>query len=204
LNLSRPINMSVVTDSVTATSWAKFHQMKAVFLDEQGVEHCQERCFVDRGNAASVLAYCLEKQSVLLVEQYRLPAYFNDPRDAVLLEVCGGMLNHGLSPEETAEHEGREELGVPLTQIEWVFSCYTGSGSVTEKFDCFLARYSAEAVIPKTAGNVSEDERTVVREVTYAEVDQGIRSGDICDARTIALFYILMRALGVGMPARRT
>jgi len=191
---SETISIRILQDDVTESAWAKFHRASATLVDKDGSEHVYHREFLDRGNAVAVLAFCIEKSSVLLVEQFRLPVYFNHQPDCFLLELCGGMV-HDHAPLEQAEFEGREELGVLLEGFVKAFSAYSSPGSITEKVEYYLARYSPFAPIPAIAGSRHEGEITVLHELTLEEMHIRIRDGSICDARTIALFYYLLNML---------
>jgi nudix-type nucleoside diphosphatase (YffH/AdpP family) len=191
---TEPISVRILQDEVTESAWAKFHRASAILIDEDGSEHVYHREFLDRGDAIAVLAFCREKNSVLLVEQFRLPVYFNHQPDCFLLELCGGMV-HDRLPLEGAELEAKEELGVELDGFVKAFSAYSSPGSITEKVEYYLGRYSPLAAIPAIAGNRREGERTVLHELSLDEVHQRIRDGRICDARTIALFYYLLNLL---------
>lgn len=189
--LKETCTVLIIQDDVIQSPWAKFHNVIAEVVHEDGKIATYQREFLDRGNAIAVLAVCYKKGTVLLVRQFRLPVYYNAPEDAWLLEACGGMLQ-GKSIEQTVEEETVEELGIKLHSFRKVFSAYSSPGSITEKIDYFIAQYDSDAVIPQSAGNSLEDEETIVEEITFAAAARGIQHGDICDLRTIALFNFLM------------
>ena len=59
----------------------------------------------DRGNAATLLPYNLASRTVVLVRQFRLPAYLNG-HDDLLIEAAAGMLDDE-TPERTDPRRGR-------------------------------------------------------------------------------------------------
>ncbi len=69
---------------------------------------------IDRGNAATLLPYNLAQRTVVLVRQFRYPAYVNG-HDDLLIEAAAGMLDDA-TPEVRIRAEAEEETGYRLAR----------------------------------------------------------------------------------------
>src|ERR1700730_4066862 len=87
----------------------------------------QHRETYDRGNGATLLPYNLAQRSVVLVRQFRYPAYVNG-HDDLLIEAAAGLLDD-LSPEERIRAEAEEETGYRLGDIRKGFEAFLGPGA---------------------------------------------------------------------------
>src|ERR1700689_4657019 len=72
----------------------------------------QHRESYDRGNGAALLPYNLAQGTVVLVRQFRYPAYVNG-HDDLLIEALAGLLDNE-SPEMRIRAEAEEETGYRL------------------------------------------------------------------------------------------
>src|ERR1700710_776413 len=99
----------------------------------------QHRETYDRGNGATLLPYNLAQRTVVLVRQFRYPAYVNG-HDDLMIEAAAGLLDNE-SPEVRIRAEAEEETGYRLGDIRKVFEAFMSPGSVTEKLHFFVAEY---------------------------------------------------------------
>src|ERR1700686_4205119 len=102
----------------------------------------QAREFYDRGNGAALLPYNLARRTVVLVRQFRYPAFVNG-HDDLLIEAAAGLLDNA-SPEARIRAEAEEETGYRLGEVSKVFEAFMSPGSVTEKLHFFVAAYEPE------------------------------------------------------------
>ena len=93
----------------------------------------------DRGHAAALLPYNPVSRMVLLVRQFRLPAYLA-AYDDFMIEVAAGMLDNE-TPEKRIRAEAEEETGYRLHDVRKVFEAFMSPGAVTEKLHLFVAKY---------------------------------------------------------------
>lgn len=145
----------------------------------------QHRETYDRGNGATLLPYNLGRRTVVLVRQFRYPAYVNG-HDDLMIEAAAGLLDDA-SPEERIRTEAEEETGYRLGAIRKVFEAYMSPGSVTEKLHFFVAEYDEEMRIGSGGGVASEGEDIEVLELAIDEALAMIADGRIVDAKTIML-----------------
>ena len=123
---------------------------------------------------------------VLLVRQFRLGAFLCDGA-LDLVEVCAGMLDDEPADVSIAR-ETWEEVGVRLGRLDHAFDIFTSPGGMTEKIACFVAPYIAEDRKGE-GGGVDADEYITVIEMPFVDALRGISTGEIRDAKTIALLY---------------
>jgi nudix-type nucleoside diphosphatase (YffH/AdpP family) len=145
----------------------------------------QHRETYDRGNGATLLPYSLKQRSVVLVRQFRYPAYVNG-YDDLMIEALAGLLDNE-SPELRIRAEAEEETGYRLRDIRKVFEAFMSPGSVTEKLHFFVAEYEPDMRISGGGGNPDEGEDIEVLELSIDEALAMIGDGRIVDAKTIML-----------------
>jgi nudix-type nucleoside diphosphatase (YffH/AdpP family) len=145
----------------------------------------QHRETYDRGNGATLLPYNLARRTVMLVKQFRYPAYVNGCDD-LLIEAAAGLLDNE-SPEKRIRAEAEEEIGYRLRDIRKIFEAYMSPGSVTEKLHFFVGEYQADMKIGDGGGNADEGEDIAVLELSIEEALAMIADGRIMDAKTIML-----------------
>jgi nudix-type nucleoside diphosphatase (YffH/AdpP family) len=145
----------------------------------------QRRETYQRSNAATLLPYNLAERTVVLVRQFRYPAYVNG-YDDLLIEAAAGMLDDA-SPEQRIRDELEEETGYRLGEIQKVFEAFMTPGAVTEKLHFFVAEYNSSMRIGNGGGLAAEGEDIEVLELPIDQALTMIGDGRIQDAKTIML-----------------
>jgi nudix-type nucleoside diphosphatase (YffH/AdpP family) len=145
----------------------------------------QQRESYDRGNGAALLPYNLAQGTVILVRQFRYPAYVNG-YDDLLIEAAAGLLDDE-TPELRIRAEAEEETGYRLGDIRKIFEAFMSPGSVTEKLHFFVAEYDPSMRIGSGGGNQDEGEDIEVLELPIDQAMAMIAHGRIVDAKTIML-----------------
>jgi ADP-ribose pyrophosphatase len=147
---------------------------------------------VRRGPAISVLLYDPDRDSVVLVEQFRIAALYGG-LSPWQVEAVAGLIDADETPEEVAHRETREEANLeivgPLVPIQRMLPA---GGSLDEVIWLFCGRVNSRG-----AGGVyglaeeHEDIRVVVK--TIPEVEAMLDSGYIESALTLISLYWLLR-----------
>lgn len=149
----------------------------------------------DHGHGAAVLPYDAARRTVLLVRQFRLPAYLSGT-DGHIIEACAGLLD-GDDPAECARREAEEELGFRLHSLRQMTSVFSTPGAVTERLTLFLADYGAGDKIGAGGGHPHEGEDIEILELPFDEARRLAADGGIIDAKTVMLILFLERELGL-------
>ena len=145
----------------------------------------QSRETYDRGHGATILLYNRERRTVVLVRQFRLPAYV-EGHDGFLIETAAGLLDQE-TPEVRIKAEVEEETGYRISEVRKVFEAFMSPGSVTERLHFFVAEYDP-ASRPGAGGGLAEEGEDI--EVLELEMEQAMAmmaSGEIADGKTIML-----------------
>ncbi len=145
----------------------------------------QAREIYDTGDGAAILLYDPTRSTVVLVRQFRLPAYLKEGRDS-MVEVCAGRLE-GLDPETRIAREAEEETGFRVRHPRRLFEGYSSPGAFCEKLTFFVAEYSAADKIGDGGGVEHEGEDIEVLEPTLDEALTMVARGEIVDTKTILL-----------------
>ncbi|MEZ5822567.1 MAG: NUDIX domain-containing protein [Xanthobacteraceae bacterium] len=159
---------------------------------DDGQWQTQNREVLDRGDAAALLPYNLDGRSVVLVKQFRYPAYANG-HDDLLIEAAAGLLDDA-SPEQRIRLEAEEETGYRLHEVRKIFEAFMSPGALTEKIHFFVAEYDPSMRVGAGGGLAHEGEEIEVLELPFDEALAMIDDGRIVDAKTIMLLqYAALR-----------
>jgi nudix-type nucleoside diphosphatase (YffH/AdpP family) len=150
-----------------------------------GTWQMQQRETYDRGNAAVILPYNPRRRTVVLIKQFRYPAFVNG-YDELMIEAAAGLLDDE-SPENRIRAEAEEEAGYRLRDVRKIFESFMSPGSVTEKLHFFVAEYEPDMKIGDGGGLKDEGEDIEVIEPSIDEALAMIADGRIVDGKTIML-----------------
>jgi len=153
-----------------------------------------ERVFdiVRRGAAAAVLLYDPDRDSVVLIEQFRVAALFAG-RSPWQVEAVAGLIDLNETPEEVARREAREEANLdPIGPLLPIQAMMPATGSLDEAVWLYCGRVDSRAAagISGVAAE-QEDIRVVVK--TIAEIEAMLDAGQIDSAHTLISLYWLLR-----------
>ena len=187
----------VVIEKVEPLShrWAKLDRYTIRYTRSDGREDVLVREVHDHGHGATVLPYDVRRGTVLLVRQFRLPAWLHD-HDGFIIETCAGLLD-GDDPAQCAKREAEEELGFRLANLRFMTTVYMTPGAVTERLSLFIADYDHDSRIGAGGGEAHEGEDIEVLEIPFDEMRQMVKDGRITDAKTVMLSLFLERELGL-------
>jgi nudix-type nucleoside diphosphatase (YffH/AdpP family) len=132
-----------------------------------------------------ILLYDKVRRTVILVKQFRFPAFVNG-EDDLLIEAPAGLLDSA-SPEARIRAEVEEETGYLVRDVEKVFEAFMSPGSVTERLYFFVGRYEPADRVSDGGGHADEGEDIEVLEVPFDRAMAMVASGEIRDAKTIML-----------------
>jgi ADP-ribose pyrophosphatase len=142
--------------------------------DPQGFEI--RRAIIHHPGSAVVMPVD-ERDRVLLVRQYRLPARGH------LWELPAGRVDKGETALQAARRELAEETGLRARRLRKLAEFYPSPGFLTEKMTIFLA-----TGLTQGAASPMEDECIEMRWFPAAQLERLIRTGRIRDAKTQIAF----------------
>ncbi|OAT33685.1 ADP-ribose diphosphatase [Proteus myxofaciens] len=130
----------------------------------------------ERGHAGVLLAYDPKKDSVVLIEQIRIPAYETSDTPW-LLEAIAGMIEEGETPKEVVKREAQEEAGISIGRCEPIISYLSSPGGASERMHVFVGEVdstTAKGIHGLDSENEDIRVHVVSREQAYQWVEQGI------------------------------
>jgi len=103
------------------------------------------RELVERGNAVCVLPYDPVRDTVVLIEQFRIGAYVAGVAPWQI-ETVAGIIDPGESEEDVARRECLEECGCTIAELHFVCRVLSSSGIMSELTAVFCGIVDATAV----------------------------------------------------------
>lgn len=147
-----------------------------VATDPSGFEI--HRSIVRHPGSAVIMAVD-ERERILLVKQFRLPA------KRELWELPAGRIDPGETPLRAAKRELREETGYSAKKWIKMVTFWASPGYVDEKMNLFLA-----SDLTPGQSHPMEDERINLRWFQKKEMQELVRSGKILDAKTLIGYFM--------------
>jgi ADP-ribose pyrophosphatase len=132
-----------------------------------------------RTNCVAVLLYDPDADKVVLIEQFRIGAAITvNTERAWLVEIVGGAIDEGETPEEVARRESQEEAGCDILELTLINRFYTTPGGSSELISLFYGRVDSTQV-GGIHGLDHEDEDIMVCAVPFDEVYRMLEEGEI-------------------------
>ena len=185
------LNINVIKNKILSENYFVLRNITYDLTQRDGQVVQHKREVYDRGNGATVLLYNSQKQSVVLVRQFRIATWVNGNADGMLIETCAGLLDDD-EPEDCIRKEAIEETGSQVKNVRKVFQLYMSPGGVTEIVHFFIAEYDDS--LRENAGGGVEDEAIDVLELPFSQALEMIRRGEICDGKTVILLQYLQHS----------
>ena len=121
----------------------RLHLRHRQFSGEMGPQLSRE-LFV-RHDAVCVLPYDPQRDSVVLIEQFRVGA-LEKSANPWLLELVAGLIEQDEQPEEVAHREASEEAGLSLGALWPITQYYPSPGGSDERVHLYIGRCDSEGV----------------------------------------------------------
>lgn len=155
----------------------------------------------ERGDSAAALIHDVERDVVVVTEQFRVATYDNGP--GYLIEAMAGSVDEGEKPEECIRREMMEEVGYRAGKLTLAAAGYASPGASSERIFLYYAPVkTADLVDPKASGLAAEKED--VRRIEYPREDflKRLEAGKFEDAKLVALGFWLASRPGKGKPQK--
>lgn len=150
-----------------------------------------------RGEAAALLPYDPVSDSVVLIEQFRLPAMLAG-LPPVMTELPAGLCDDGETPEQTIRREMVEEAGLSPDLIEPIGDFLLTPGGADERVRIFAGRVAAPPAGPDgiagAGGLAAEQEDIRVRVWPAAHAIEAAVAGEFPNSVTsLGLLWLAAR-----------
>ncbi len=151
----------------------------------------------ERSKAVAVLVHDPKADNVLLVEQFR-PGAIYDENGPWMLEIVAGMVEAGENNEDVARREAQEEAACTITDLEFVMDFYPSAGGSTEVISLYYATVDLSGVTLGIHGLETENEDIRTSIESTDTVMDWLKAGKIKSALTIiALQWLSLRKAGL-------
>jgi ADP-ribose pyrophosphatase len=100
-----------------------------------------------RGRAVALIPYDPVTDTVVMIEQFRLPALAAGI-DPVLVEFPAGLIDDGEEPEPAIHRELHEEMGMHADRLQRIGAYLLSAGSSDELLDLYVGRVQAPKAGP--------------------------------------------------------
>lgn len=130
------------------------------------------RVVCQRGEAVVILPYDPVLDAVIMVEQFRLPAFCKN-KDPWLLELPAGVADkEGESMEQVAAREMQEETGCGISNLRLVHEFLPSPGILAEVIYLFAGKVDASKINPhgELHGNLDEGEDIKIHVVPFSNL----------------------------------
>ncbi|MHB2153154.1 NUDIX domain-containing protein [Calditrichota bacterium GD2] len=141
------------------------------------------RLNLERGQAVAVLIHLTDRDSLVLIRQFRYAVY-EAGEDGWIDEIVAGVLDDE-SPEACARRECLEEAGYELERLEHMATIYVSPGITTERIHIFIGYTDSTKRINDGGGLESENEDIQVVEWTREEAFKKLMNKEIEDGKTL-------------------
>jgi nudix-type nucleoside diphosphatase (YffH/AdpP family) len=146
----------------------------------------------ERGDSVAALLYKPDTERILLINQFKYPAYEKGP--GWITETMAGMVGDE-DPESAARREILEEAGYRVRNLEHISTFYASPGGSSERVILYYAEVVESDKIGSGGGLETENEDIAGIELTVTDAMEQIRTGEIVDAKTIIAIYWLKNRL---------
>lgn len=175
-----------IKSTVLSHFWGKLERIDFDFKFKNGNWKRLAHEAYGKSDGVAILLYNTQTKKVVLSRQFRIPVYVAGVSQGVSIEVCGGAIDAGESPETTAIREAKEELGYNISNLKAVSTVFLSPGIVRERVHLFIGEYKDADKIDNSGGGLEiEGEEIEVLELPFKDALSMIDSCEIIDARTI-------------------
>jgi ADP-ribose pyrophosphatase len=141
-----------------------------------------EDYFVRESRGFAIAAALTPERRIVLVRQYKHGI------GQVVLELPGGMIDAGETPETCAIRELAEETGYTGDPPRLLRSMFADPTSSNASFHVFLI----ENAVPKFAQSLDATESIVIETVSIDELHAAVRDGRIASGSQVAAAYVTL------------
>lgn len=161
-----------------------------------------KRLVFERGDSAGVLIHDVERDVIVLAEQFRIATFDKGP--GYIVEAMAGSVEEDEEPEDCIRREMMEEVGYRAGALTLVSQGYVSPGSSSERVFLYYAPVITDDLVdPKASGLAAEKED--VRRVEFSREDflARVDAAFFDDAKAMTLGFWLKAQPRQGKPVKR-
>lgn len=189
MNIDQKIK--ILSSKIVSNFWGTLEHVNFNFTFKNGKTENLTHEVYGKNDGVAILLYNLETKKVILSKQFRMPVFVAGVSNGFSIEVVGGALDEGESPEDCVIRETEEEVGYKIDKITKISTVFLSPGLVKERVHLFIGAYKDINKTKNGGGLESENEEIEVLEFSFAEAFKMIATQKIIDARTILLLQYL-------------
>ena len=156
----------------------------------------------ERGDSAAALIHDVERDVIVLAEQFRIATQAKGP--GYLIEAIAGSAEPGEDPEACIRREMLEAVGYRAGVLRLVSQGYASPGSSSERIFLYYAPVkTADLVDPKASGLAAEKEDVKRIEFSREDFLARLEAGGFHDAKVMTLGFWLKARPRQGKPKKR-
>ena len=160
-----------------------------------------KREIFERGDSAAALIHDIERDVIVLTEQFRIATHAKGP--GYILEAMAGSVEEGEAPEDCLRREMMEEVGYKAGKLTFIAHAYVSPGASSERIFLYYAPVkTADLVDPKASGLAAEKEDIRRAEFTREDFLKRLDAGSFEDGKIISLGFWLKSQPGQGKPTK--
>jgi ADP-ribose pyrophosphatase len=145
-----PADVEVSPPELLARGYRIYERYHVKLKQAGGAPVEQQRDVIRGGKVVAVLPIDVERNEIVLIRQFRLPAHLANGRGD-LVESVAGRVEHGEQPADTARRECMEEIGTAPVRLVELFTYLDSPGITDEEVTVFLAVVDASRVPARTS-----------------------------------------------------
>ena len=161
-----------------------------------------KREIFERGDSAAALIHDIERDVIVLTEQFRIATYAKGP--GYILEAMAGSVEEGENPEDCIRREMMEEVGYRAGKLTLVAKVYASPGASSERIFLYYAPVKmVDLVDPKASGLAAEKEDVRRVEFTRDDFFKRLDAAKFDDGKIVSLGFWLKSQPRHGKPVKR-
>jgi nudix-type nucleoside diphosphatase (YffH/AdpP family) len=137
----------------------------------------------ERGDAVAAIMHNPADDTIILIEQFRYPAYHK--AGGWVIELPAGVIEDGESSDETMKREIEEETGYRAAVIHHLQTFFVSPGGTSERIFLYYCRINPDDKVGAGGGLEAENEDIKVMHPTIDEALQLMNDKKITDAKTL-------------------
>lgn len=171
----RPADVSLSAPLSLADGFRPYERYDVTLRHAHGGVECHPRDILRGGRVVGVIPVDLQRDEIVLIRQFRLPAHLATGKGE-MVEIVAGRVEGDESLEVAARRECLEEIGVAAGRIVPVLNFMPTPGLTDEYATLFVAEVNSRA-LPERAGVEGEAETTLPFALPISTVLAALEAG---------------------------